>query len=53
MNGKRPARDAVDLHLPPGDRAIAQDTDTLVVERMPFPAQIDGLEKRELVFWAE
>jgi hypothetical protein len=37
--------------LPPGDRAIAQNADALVVERMPFPAQIGRLKDREFFFW--
>jgi hypothetical protein len=37
--------------LPPGYCAIAQDADALVVKRMPFPAQIGGLEEREFFFW--
>ena len=44
---------ARDLDLPAGDRAIAQDTNALIVERMPSPAQIGRLEERELVFWKE
>ena len=53
MEGKWAAWFARHLDLPTGDRAIAQDTNALVVERMPFPAQIARLEKRELVFWKE
>jgi hypothetical protein len=41
------------LDLPAGDRAIAQDANALIVERMPFPTQIGRLEKREFVFWKQ
>jgi hypothetical protein len=53
MEGECAAWFARHLDLPAGDRAIAQDTNALVVERMPFPAQIGHLEERELVFWQE
>jgi len=53
MKGESAARFARHLDLPAGDCAIAQDTNTLIVERMPFPAQIGRLEERELVFWQE
>lgn len=36
--------------LPAADCAIAQNTNALVIERMPFPAQIGRLEEREFVF---
>lgn len=44
---------AGELDLPPGDRAIAQDTDALIVERIPFVAQIGRLKDREFLFWPE
>lgn len=50
MEGECPAWFARYQDLPAGDRAIAQDTNALVVERMPFPAQIGRLEECELVF---
>ena len=53
MEGERAACFARHLDLPASDRAIAQNTNALVVERMPFPAQIGRLEKRELVFRKE
>jgi hypothetical protein len=53
MEGERAARFARHLDLPAADRAIAQDANALVVERMPFPAQIGRLEEREFVFWKE
>jgi hypothetical protein len=39
--------------LAAGDGAIAQDTHALVVERMPFPAQIGSLKERKFVFWRQ
>jgi hypothetical protein len=53
MEGECAAWFARHLDLPAGDRAIAQDTNALIVERMPSPAQIGRLEERELVFWKE
>ena len=50
MHGKGAARLANDVDLSPGDRAIAQDADTLVIERMPFAAQIGCLKDREFFF---
>ena len=41
---------APDLDLAARNYTIAQNADPLVVERMPFPAQIVGLEEREFVF---
>jgi hypothetical protein len=51
MHGISPARFAGNFDLPPGYRAIAQNTDALVVERMPFPAHIVRPKDRELFFW--
>jgi hypothetical protein len=53
MEGECAAWFARYLDLPAGDRAIAQNTNALIVERMPFPAQIGRPEERELVFWQE
>jgi hypothetical protein len=53
MKGESAARFVRHLNLTAGDCAIAQDTNALIVERMPFPAQIGRLEERELVFWPE
>jgi hypothetical protein len=50
MHGKAAARLAHDFDLPSGNGAIAQNTDALVVERVPFPAQIGCLEEREFFF---
>lgn len=36
--------------LAAGDRAIAQNANALIIERMPLPAQIGRLEEREFVF---
>jgi hypothetical protein len=41
------------LDLPAANCAIAQDANALIVERMPFPAQIGRLKEGELVFWKE
>jgi hypothetical protein len=51
VHGIRAAGLACDFDLPARDGAIAQNTDSLVVERMPFPAQIGRLKDRELFFW--
>jgi len=40
-------------NLPADDRAIAQDTDPLLIERMPFPPHIRRLEDFEFFFWRE
>lgn len=40
-----------DFDLPPGYRTIAQNTNAVIVERMPFPAHISRLENREFFFW--
>lgn len=53
MERKRAAWFARDHNLAAGDCAIAQDANALIVERMPFPAQIARLEEREFVFWKE
>ena len=50
MNRECPARFAPDFDLAAGDCAIAQHTNALIVERMPFPAQIGCLEDREFIF---
>ena len=51
MNRKRPAWFAPYFQLPAGDRAIAQHADALIVERVPFPTHVGGLEKRQFFFW--
>ena len=51
MHGISPARFAGDFDLPPGYRAIAQNADALVVERMPFPPPIGHLKDCEFFFW--
>ena len=53
MEGECAAWFARHKDLPAGDRAIAQDTNALIVERMPFPAQIGRLKECELIFWQE
>ena len=44
---------ALHLDLAARDCSIAQHTNALIVERMPFPAQIGGLEDREFLFWKD
>jgi len=51
MEGQCAAWFARYLDLPAGYRAIAQNANALIIERMPFPAQIGRLEERELVLW--
>jgi hypothetical protein len=46
-----PARFRCDFDLPPGYRAIAQNANAVIVERMPFPAHICRPENREFFFW--
>jgi hypothetical protein len=53
MDGKHSAWFAHYLDLPAGDCPVAQHTDALIVERMPFPAQIARLEDRELFIWED
>ena len=53
MEGKRAALFAGHADLAASDCAIAQDANPLIIERMPFPAQIGRLKERELVFWKE
>lgn len=50
MQGQLATGFAGHLDLPASDRSIAQDTDALIVERMPFAAQISRLEEREFFF---
>jgi hypothetical protein len=50
MHGKGAAGLADDFDLPAGDCAIAQDADALVIQRMPFAAQIGCLKDREFFF---
>jgi hypothetical protein len=53
MNRKGSARFACYLNLAAGDQAVAQHANALVVERMPFSAEIVGLENREFFVWQE
>jgi hypothetical protein len=50
MERKCAAGFAPHFDLPARDSAIAQNTNALIVERMPFAAQIRRLEEREFVF---
>jgi hypothetical protein len=51
VQGIGSARFAGDFDLPSRYRAIAQNTDALIVERMPFPPRIGRLKDREFFFW--
>jgi hypothetical protein len=42
-----------DFDLPARNRAITQNTDALIVERMPFPPRIGRPENREFFFWQQ
>lgn len=42
-----------DFDLAAGDRSSAQNTNALIVERMPFAAQIGCLKDGEFFFWWE
>lgn len=42
-----------DLNLPPGNRPVAQDTDALIIERIPLSPRIGCLEEGELIFGQE
>ena len=50
MKGKRSACFATHFDLPAGDCAAAQNADALIIERMPFPAQIGCLKDGEFFF---
>jgi hypothetical protein len=50
VHRKGAARLAGYFNLPAGNRAIAQDADPSVVERIPFAMRIARLKDRELVF---
>jgi hypothetical protein len=39
--------------LAPGNGAIAQNADALIIERIPFSPEIGYLEDREFFFWKE
>jgi len=47
MKRKCSAGFATHFDLPAGDGAIAQHTDALIIERMPFSAQIGRLKDGE------
>jgi hypothetical protein len=53
MHGASPAGIAPHFDLPAGDGAIAQDADTPVVQRMPFPSWVSCPEDREFLFGRE
>jgi len=53
MKRKCSAGFATHFDLPAGDRAIAQNADALIIERMPFPAQIGCLKDGEFFFGKE
>jgi hypothetical protein len=53
VNRKCSARFARYFNLAAGDQAVAQHANSLVVERMPFSAEIVRLENRKLVVWKE
>jgi hypothetical protein len=53
MHGISAARFASHFDLPPGYRAIAQNADALVVERMPFSPQIVRSKDCEFFFWQQ
>ena len=36
--------------LPPGYHTVAQNTDALIIERMPIPPRIESLKNREFLF---
>jgi hypothetical protein len=51
MHGVSAARFTPNFDLASSDRAIAQDADAPVIQRMPFAAHVGPLEDRELFFW--
>lgn len=53
MNRVRAARLAPEFNLPACDRAVAQDANALVVQRMPFSPKIGRLKDRQFFFWKE
>ena len=42
-----------DLDLAAGDRAIAENADALIVERIPSSARVSRLQDREFFFWQQ
>jgi hypothetical protein len=50
MDGKRSASVTADFDLTAGDCAIAQDADSLIIQRIPFSAQIGCLQNGESFF---
>jgi len=50
MDRKGPAVFSPDLDLAPGNCAVAQNADPMIVEGIPFPPWIIGLEDGEFLF---
>lgn len=50
MHRISPARSWDNFDLPPRYRAIAQNTDAVVIERMPLPPSIGGLDDLKFFF---
>ena len=53
MNRKRPAGFTPNLDLAAGDGAVAQNTDPLIVHRIPFSPEIAALQDGEFFFGEE
>jgi hypothetical protein len=53
MNRKAAARLSADLDLAPGNGAIAQNADAMIVQRIPFPPRIVALEDGQFFFGQE
>jgi hypothetical protein len=53
VNRKLPGRSTCHLDLAPSDNAIAQNTNALVIERVPSSPEIGRLENGQFVFWKE
>jgi len=53
MDGKPSPGFGTYLNLAAGDSAIAKDADTLIIQRVPFSAQIGSLQDREFFFWQD
>jgi len=51
MQGMVAVAVARDLDLAAGDRAIAENADALIVERVPFSARVRSLQDRKFFFW--
>ena len=50
MHRISPARFRDDFDLPARYGAIAQNTDAMIVQRMPFPPSVGGLDDLEFFF---